>query len=49
MMNALPQETKDDIVVYLINNYREKLIGWIQGTSVNKGLDLNIEDIEIEK
>lgn len=49
MMNALPQETKDDIVVYLINNYREKLIGWIQGTLVNKGLDLNIEDIEIEK
>lgn len=48
MLNALPQDVKDELVVYFINNNEEKIISWIQGALVNKGLDLEIAAIEVE-
>lgn len=49
MLNALPQDVKDELVVYFINNNEAKIIAWIQGALANKGLDLEIAAIDIEK
>ena len=49
MLNALPQETKDELVVYLINSNKGKIVELLQNTLANKGIELRIDDIEIEK
>lgn len=49
MLNALPQETKDELVVYLINTNRDKIAEWLQNALMNKGFDLSIGNIEVEK
>ena len=49
MLNALPQETKDELIVYLINSNKGKIAELLQNTLANKGFALQIDDIEIEK
>ena len=49
MLNALPQETKDELVVYLINSNKDKIAELLQNTLANKGIELRIDDIEIKK
>ena len=49
MLNALPQETKDELVVYLINSNKGKIAELLHNTLANKGIELRIDDIEIEK
>lgn len=49
MLNALPQETKDELVVYLINSNKVKIAELLQNILANKGIELRIDDIEIEK
>lgn len=49
MLSALPQETKDELVVYLINSNKGKIAELLQNTLANKGIELRIDDIEIEK
>ena len=49
MLNALPQETKDELVVYLINSNKDKIAELLQNTLANKGIELPIDDIEIKK
>lgn len=49
MLNALPQETKDELVVYLINSNKGKIAELLQNTLTNKGIELRIDDIEIKK
>lgn len=49
MLNALPQDVKDELVVYFINSNEEKIIAWIQSALVNRGLDLEIVAIDVEK
>lgn len=47
MLKALPQKTKDELVVYLINNNKGKLIELLQSSLENKGVVVQIDDIEI--
>ena len=47
MLNALPQETKDELIVYLINSNKGKIAELLQNTLANKGFALQIDDIEI--
>lgn len=47
MLNALPQETKDELVVYLINSNKGKIAELLQNTLASKGFALQIDDIEI--
>ena len=47
MLSALPQETKDELVVYLINSNKTKAIELLRKTLAKKGLLLQIDDIEI--
>lgn len=47
MLNALPQETKDELVVYLINSNKDKIAELLQNTLADKGFALQIDDIEI--
>lgn len=49
MLNALPQETKDELVIYLINSNKGKISELLQNTLTNKGFVLQIDDIEVEK
>lgn len=49
MLNALPQETKDELVVYLINTNKDKIAEFLQDMLAKKGFVLQINDIEIEK
>ena len=49
MIDMLPQETKDELVVYLINSNKGKIAELLQNTLANKGIELRIDDIEIEK
>lgn len=47
MLNALPQETKYELVVYLINSNKGKIAELLQNTLADKGFALQIDDIEI--
>lgn len=47
MLNALPQETKDELLVYLINSNKGKVTELLQNALANKGFALQIDDIEI--
>ncbi len=47
MLNALPQQTKDELVVYLINSNKDKIAELLQNTLADKGFALQIDDIEI--
>ena len=49
MLNALPQETKDELVVYLTNSNKVKIAELLQNILANKDIELRIDDIEIEK
>ena len=49
MLNALPQETKDELVAYLINSNKSKVIGWLQDALVNKGFEVKIDDLSVKK
>ena len=47
MLSGLSQERKDEIVVYLVNHYKEKIIEWVQNGLKEKGFIIEIDDIEI--
>lgn len=47
MLNALPQETKDELVVYLINSNKGKIAELLQNALTSKGIEVRIDDIEI--
>lgn len=47
MLNALPQETKDELVVFLINSNKGKITEVLQNTLATKGFPLQIDDMEI--
>lgn len=47
MLNALPQEAKDELVVYLIKSNKSRIAELLQNTLANRGFALQIDDIEI--
>ena len=49
MLNALPQETKDELVMYLINSNKTKVLELLQNAFTDKGFDVKINDIDISK
>ena len=49
MLNALPQDTKDELVVYLANNNKEKILNWIQESLLKKGIEIEMNDLAVEK
>lgn len=49
MLAALPQETKDDLVIYLFDHYKAKIIEAVHNVLTEKGFEVSIEDIEITK
>ena len=49
MLSGLSQERKDEIVVYLVNHYKEKIVEWGQNSLKEKGFIIEIDDIEITK
>ncbi len=49
MLNALPQETKDELVMYLVNSNKTKISELLQNSFADKGFDVKINDIDISK
>lgn len=48
MINMLPQETKDDIAVILVNKNKEKIVEKITGYAEKNGLYFRIDDFNVE-
>ena len=48
MVDVLPQETKDEIAVMLVNKNKEKIIETIMEYAAQKGLSFRIDDFEVE-
>lgn len=48
-VNALPQNVKDEILVSLVNNFKDKLIGAVESKAAAKGVTLTIDDIAAKK
>ena len=49
MLSGLSQERKDEIVVYLVSHYKEKIIELVQNSLKEKGFIIEIDDIEVIK
>ena len=49
MLNALPQKTKDELVVFLIKNNKVKIAQLLQNTLTEKGIEPGIDGIEISE
>ncbi len=47
MISAMPQETKDELVAYIINSKKEKFISIITESLEKKGFPIEISDLEI--
>ncbi len=47
MISAMPQETKDELVAYIINSKKEKFINIITESLEKKGFPIEISDLEI--
>lgn len=49
MVDYMPQSTKDDIAVYLINSKKNTIISSIKDYAAGKGLYFNIDEFSAEK
>lgn len=47
MISAIPQETKDELVAYIINYKKDAIISIITESLFKKGFPVEISDIEI--
>ncbi|MBR4027152.1 MAG: hypothetical protein IKJ01_06295 [Lachnospiraceae bacterium] len=47
-VNALPQETKDEVVALLINKNKDKIKRLFMDFANTKGIDFDILDIEVD-
>lgn len=48
-VNALPQDTKDQMVAYLINHYGEKILSAAQGFAEKQGISIAFNSITAEE
>lgn len=48
IVDMLPQDTKDDIAVYLINSKKDVIISAVQEYAGNKGVSFNIGEFSAE-
>ena len=44
-INALPQDIKDEMVVALVNNYKDRFIDFAQNKAAAKNIAVTVEDI----
>lgn len=44
-INALPQDIKDEVVVALVNNYKDRFIEFVQNKAAAKNIMVTVEDI----
>ena len=48
-INALPQDIKDEMVVMLVNNYKDKFIEVVQSKAEAKNISVTVNDIAARK
>ena len=48
MLNVLPDETKDEMVVYLINKNKQQILSGFARYMKEQGIDIEIGDLSIE-
>lgn len=48
-INAMPQDTKDQMVTYLINHNKDKIISAAQSFAEKQGFELNISRVSVEQ
>ena len=48
MLNVLPDETKDEMVVYLINKNKQQILNGFARYMKEQGIDIEIGDLSIE-
>ena len=48
MVDLLPQETKDELAVMLVNKNKERVIETVMEYAAQKGLSFRIDDFEVE-
>ena len=48
MVNMLPQKTRDELVLMLINKNKEKIIGAAESMAHKNGLHFRIDDFRVE-
>ena len=48
MVDVLPQETKDELAVMLVNKNKERVIETVMEYAAQKGLSFRIDDFEVE-
>ncbi len=48
-INALPESTKNQMVSYLINHNKDKIISAAQSSAEKQGIDLTIDGITVEE
>ena len=44
-INALPQDVKDEMVVALVNNYKDRFSEFVQNKAAAKNISLKVENI----
>lgn len=44
-INALPQDIKDEMVVMLVNNYKDRLIEFVENKAAAKNIAVTVSDI----
>lgn len=49
MLDALPQDTKDEMAVYFINQNREALLDAVSGFMKEKGIEADWQNFHVEK
>ena len=49
MFDKLPQNTKDDIAVYLINNKKDEMISKVKEYAGSKGMSFSIDEFLVTK
>ncbi len=47
MLNALPQDMKDQVAVLLLQSYKEELTGLLNDFAAKKGVEITVSNIEI--
>lgn len=46
-LSAMPQHVKDELAVYLVNKYEDKIISTIEKTADDRGIRLNVLALDV--
>ncbi len=48
-LSVLPQQTKDELAVYFLSEYKEDIISYVNRMAEDKQIAIEIEEVNIEK